>query len=653
MKTVARIAILLILIVFRYRSAHGQSVSGVLNSYYHITAVNTATNSVTVDNVSGLFVGQPVLVIQMKGAAIAATNDANYGNITSINSAGNYEFNIICSITGNDVWLKNKLVNAYDPNGQVQLVSYPSYPSMTIAGAVTGQAWDPVTGKGGVVVLSATGTITLNADVDVSGQGFQGGALVNYAIPPYNCDWITTVSDYYYNLPASGYYTGGKKGEGVAAYILNEEYGRGKLASGGGGGDNGNSGGAGGGNYGAGGAGGQRTGESFFDCHAQYPGIGGSSLAAYGYSTGANRIFLGGGGGSGQENNGVSTPGANGGGIIILSAQTIVGGGGRLLANGLQPRNPTNTDPLQAEGDGGGGGGAGGTIILNAATISGAITAQAIGGRGSDASNLVNDCTGPGGGGGGGMVWAAGASFPAAVTATVNGGANGVVSSGNTKVSCRGLSNGATSGAAGLNQSGYTPPVSTGPVCTVLASPALIYFTATRSDPGVVLAWALSVPTTISNIRSFIVQRSTDQSNFSTQATLASAVDSINYRYTDPAGGIEGPVSYRLAWQNEHGEWSYSRILTVDVTPGPDGASIRLQPSPATDQLTMTVFSWTAGDAGIMISNVLGQSLISLRVSLRKGMNTVGIPLGNLAPATYFLVLESGGRRRAKAFIKR
>jgi hypothetical protein len=653
MKPLIRIALPLILTALYCSDADCQSVSGVVNSYFAITAVNTASNTVTVDNAAGLYNGQPVLIIQMKGATVDASNTATYGSITAVNDAGNYEFNTICSITGNEVWLQNTLVNAYDPTGNVQMVSYTAYSDVTITGTVTAQPWSSTTGKGGVVVVAATNSITLNANIDASGQGFQGGVLENYLIPPYNCDFLHTVSGYFYDDPGSGYNTAGTKGEGIAAVIANEPDGRGMLANGGGGGDNANSGGAGGGNYGAGGAGGTRVGESPFDCHAMYPGIGGASLAAYGYTTGANRVYMGGGGGSGEENNAAGEPGANGGGIIILSAPTIVGGGGELVANGFQPSNSANTDPLQAEGDGGGGGGAGGTIILNATTISGAITALANGGQGSNSSEFVNDCTGPGGGGGGGMIWAAGASFPAAVTASVSGGVNGVVSSGNSKVACRGAANGATSGVVGLAQSGYAAPAAGSSVCTVLASSPLLSFNAVPSHGEVALAWTLSSSATTTGIRSFVLQRATDSSSFVDLATVPASADSVSYRYTDPAQGIIGTVSYRLSWQDQTGAWFYSRIVQLTLTPGLGAPSLTLQPNPATDQLTLTMYSPEAGNAGITVSDVLGQSLFSLRVSLRAGVNMVVIPLSDLAPAVYIVAVEMEGGRQVREFIKK
>ncbi|MDO6434730.1 T9SS type A sorting domain-containing protein [Flavitalea sp. BT771] len=653
MKACARIVLLLTLLIAVCHFSNGQSVSGIVNSYYQVTAVNSGANTVTVDNAAGLTVGQRVLIHQAKGAAITATNTSTFGDITALNNAGGYEFNTICTISGNDVRLRDQFVNAYSVAGQVQLVSIPSYSDVVIAGAVTASPWDPATGKGGIVVLEASGTITLNADIDVSGLGFQGGALVNYPTPTYDCSPLDNVTNFFLPMPASGNITGGRKGEGITGYILNAEYGRGKLANGGGGGNNANTGGGGGGNYGAGGIGGKRAGESITSCHGPYPGVGGCSLSSYGYTTGANRIFFGGGGGSGHENNGVGTPGGNGGGIIILSAATIAGGGGRLLASGIASVNPTNNDPYQAEGDGGGGGGGGGAIILNAAAITGAVTAEAKGGRGSDASNRVNDCTGPGGGGGGGLVWTAGTGVPASVTAVVNGGSNGIVSLGNTKVACQGLANGALPGGAGLGKSSYTPPVSAGPTCVVLASSELRYFTADPSGPGIVVSWALYSPAPATDIRSFIIQRSVDQSHFTEVASLPAKEDLILYRYIDAAENMDGDVYYRLVWQHGQGDLTYSQIAAVKRRAPPASFSFRLQPNPVTDRPLLTVMSERDGSAVAKVYNAQGGTLLTFALVLHKGANSIPLSLHTLAPATYFLVVEMEGRRQVGSFIKR
>jgi len=630
-------------------AANAQNASGVVNSYYQVTAVNTTTNTVTVDDATGLFPGQRVLIIQMKGASINSSNASTYGDITAIGDAGNYEFDYICSIAGNAVTLKATLLNAYDPAGNVQLVSIPSYGSVIVSGTVTASPWNPTTGKGGIVVISATTSIFLNADINVNGQGFLGGALINYPIPPYNCDWATTVDNYFLSAAGSGDYTGGMKGEGITPYILNEECGMGKLANGGGGGNNTNTGGAGGGNYAGGGAGGQRAGETFFKCHGTYPGIGGAGLAAFGYSVSSNRIFLGGGGGSGQENNGVGEPGGNGGGIIILDAPAIVGGGGGLYASGVAPLNPACADPTQAEGDGGGGGGAGGTIILNATTISGSIVAQALGGNGSNSSNRVDDCTGPGGGGGGGTVWAAGSGFPAGVAASEAGGTNGVVSSGNTLTTCRGSSNGATSGNAGASLTAYVAPQSTANTCVVLAVSPLSYFTGREESGGVLLSWGMNSSPAVS---SFTIQRSVDQVHFTSLATVPDSSGVLTYQYSDPAE-ISGTVFYRLTWVDGQGATGYSSIVVINRPMSDAVQWLTLQPNPVVDAVSVKFFSVAEEKASLRLFTAQGQLVGRFPFSLHAGISTMTLPAGNLAAGTYFVVVETNGGRMVKSFIRR
>src|ERR1700743_544044 len=113
------ITIVLVLFSFLYICPSGQTqtVSGITNSYFKVVSINTASNSVTVDDASGLSSGQRVLIIEAKGAAIGGANASTFGDITAINNAGNYEFNTICTISGNEVVLKATLLNSYDAAG--------------------------------------------------------------------------------------------------------------------------------------------------------------------------------------------------------------------------------------------------------------------------------------------------------------------------------------------------------------------------------------------------------------------------------------------------------------------------------------------------------------------------------------------------------
>ena len=114
--------------------------------------------------------------------------------------------------------------------------------------------------------------------------------------------------------------------------------------------------------------------------------------------------------------------------------------------------------------------------------------------------------------------------------------------------------------------------------------------------------------------------------------------DSISYRYSDDAANSDAVLAYRLTWQNATGQWLYSRIVAVTGRPGADESSIRLYQSARKHTLTITVVSTTDEPAALSISNALGRSLLTRQVSLFNGLNTISIPLGTLAPATYFLV---------------
>ena len=405
-----------------------QNISGVINDYSEVLEIDTCLNQLLVANTKAFSVGDRVMIIQMKGAEIDQSNTAAFGTVTSYGNAGNYEFGTIATIQGLQITLREKIVRLYDaPKGQVQLIRVPQYTDVTIGGQVTAPAWysanSPV---GGVVVLEASGSVTLNADINVSGKGFRGGDSSSPSATPFD-------SSYY--MPRSSA-SDGVKGEGIAEYPLGFETGRGPLASGGGGGDNQDGGGGGGSNSGTGGIGGDQT-----SLIARFPngGLGGRPID---YAIEANHVFFGGGGGGGHENDRFATPGGDGGGIIIIRASTLIGGGGRLVADGSSARD--------AGVDGAGGGGAGGTIVLDVDPVPNSITLSANGGKGGNNiadTNKVPYCVAPGGGGSGGTIIVKGASVPAA---SLNGGNAGIIISALTPIPCKGTTYGATNGTIGL-----------------------------------------------------------------------------------------------------------------------------------------------------------------------------------------------------------
>ena len=390
-----------IFVFFSVLNASAQTtISGVINSYTQVLliGVGSCPDSLMVNSTIGFAVGDSVLIIQMQGASIDSTNTALFGTINSYGNCGNFEFLKIVGINGNYIRFASSLKRSYSTNGAVQLVTKPVYSNANVAGILTAQPWNGTTG--GVLTFSVTSDLFLNSDIDVSGIGFRGGsASVNFYT-----NWFYEFC--FGNLPGRG----GKKGEAIAAYFPNKEFGRGAQASGGGGGNDINTGAAGGGNYGRGGHGGN----NYYSPDTLW-GLRGRSLL-----TGINqiKIFAGSGGGGGHQNNSVGSAGSNGGGIIMIYANNIIGNNYFIKANGA------SVIPI-ATIDGAGGGGAGGSILIDALNFTSNLKIHANGGKGGD-QNYPPQCHGNGGGGGGGALLFTSQTLPINVLTSAIGGVQGI-----------------------------------------------------------------------------------------------------------------------------------------------------------------------------------------------------------------------------------
>lgn len=466
---------LYLILVFHFFSGHAQSaqISGIINHYAAVTAIDTCDGRLTVSDTAGFKPGATVLLIQMQGAEISSANNFLYGIIQNMNYAGRFERSVIDSVGGNTIFLQKRPVYTYDISGKLQVVSLPRYTDVTVTDTLRCMPWNGATG--GVLALEATGTLTMSAPVIADGAGFRGGAA--YVAPTNNCNFLFPETAFFY---AFGNWRGSFKGEGVALPITGKEFGRGPQANGGGGGNDHNSGGGGGGNATDGGNGGNNDEPSTLGCDGYYPGVRG-----YGIFFTPERMFLGGGGGAGHSNNNLFSKGGNGGGIIVVQAGDIKGATPVFSANGLSAPN--------ADGDGAGGGGGGGTIWLNAGSAPANLSVRAKGGDGgSSLNNNQPRCFGPGGGGSGGRIMTSlfGVNSPA-------GGKAGIVM--NSSNGCNGSSNGATVGDAGIkenlmpipesNSVYLLPQILAGPVPDTACSGEQVSFSIKTNDGNWVYQW--------------------------------------------------------------------------------------------------------------------------------------------------------------------
>ncbi|MFN2437656.1 MAG: T9SS type A sorting domain-containing protein [Chitinophagaceae bacterium] len=557
--------LLFLYISFAFSAFAQTNISGIVNNYYKVTAINTTTSVLKLDNTTGLNASDKVMLIQMKGITVETANNTAFGSVSNQGNAGNYEINNICLIRNDSVWLTNSLVKTYDVIGKIQLVRIPRYESANVIASLTASPWDSTTGKGGVLAISVANTLTLNAPVTAEAKGFKGGIFISSG-GTFGCvDHVAP--NYYYNAAtadANFGQLGAYKGESVANLTSQYSGGRGAAANGGGGGNNHNNGGGGGSNITAGGSGGGNTSAS--TCEGNYPGRGGYAL-----NNSSAKIFLGGGGGSGHGNNTSQAGGGTGGGIIFIQTDVLISNGQVITANGS---NGSNTF-----GDGGSGGGAGGSLIMNIETYADVATIEAKGGGGGtvDNENITQSCFGEGGGGSGGAIYFK--NTQPAGTLSVAGGVKG------DRINT--VCGGSSPGSAGNNgmiisNNGIIESFTISQACLSALPVELIYFKASLNKKRVDLKWELANTETVSR---FVVLRKTHSDiNWKELHLIYPQENVMSYTATDTDLG-EGIVHYLLKIIEHDESVSYSTMSQINWS---KQNKLRLYPNPALHTITLT-----------------------------------------------------------------
>lgn len=551
---------------FCFFQAHSQTtnISGIVNSYYHVVDIIPAKAAIKVANVTGLNMDDKVMIIQMKGASVNTANNSSFGDTTSLNNAGNYEIGTICDINIDTIFLLFNLVNQYTVSEKVQLVKFAEYYSANVTDTVKAASWNNASGTGGVIAISVTEDLILNAPIFADSIGYKGGAAI---LSGGGFCALATGYTYNPNVVSPTTQNGATKGEGVADIASNINGGRGAPANGGGGGNYHNNGGGGGANLVAGGNGGGTS--SYVGCTGDYRGIGGKPLN----SRNGIKIFAGGGGGAGHYNNNIPTHGGgNGGGIIFITANNLVGNGYKIRANGQTGGSNVS--------DGASGGGAGGTIIMDILnSYTGSVTIQANGGNGGNANDGLSTgrCYGAGGGGSAGVIYFTGT--PPAVTINTNAGSAGLEISSDPLCSVV-LPTAGSTGSVISNYS-YTRSMSPASYCSTILPIHLLHFKALANQNKVLLQWKIANPELVKN---FIIERS-DQSNEWERISYVAAIDlTEKYQFIDnnPLSGIN---QYHLKVIEKNSNEYFSNVQKILID---RNNKFEVYPNPATSEINVS-----------------------------------------------------------------
>ncbi len=609
-----------LLFLFFFLSTYSFSTAQIINSYARITAVAGTTITISgvaaeVNETAGIFtVGDRVIVMQMQDDVIGTTgNNAGFGNIGTIASAGLYEISTITARTGTSITLAT-LVNTFNTgaNSSLQLISFPTFCSR---GATTGLTW---TGRiGGVIAFRCAGTLTLTGSINANGIGFRGGSV--------SANFENGCFDNPYRSNDGNY---GEKGESIHLRTANnQQYGVARLTNGGGGGVSHNGGGGGGGNMTAGGTGGVGYDGSAAGCPA--PGAGGyGGLALFPYVN-LNRVFMGGGGGGANQNNSYGTSGANGGGIVIIEAVQLItpntcgGTPIQITANGNNSGNTTG-----GGNDASGGAGAGGSIVFRVNIIS--INAlcplqnQARGGLGGTA-NFATTHAGGGGGGRGLILFASGCNnnIPNLV-ADANIGAGG----------CNNNSSPCNSQAGGGSTIG-----SDGIICDALLPIEWLSLDATYKDNQSIIDWKTTID---KELDYFVMERSTNGKDWKkigkimSYQTVASSHSTLDYQFIDKEW-VAQITYYRINQFDKNGSSQYSPV--VSVNPKRTG-ELTIYPNPAKDKLYISYLNQNKPIQTTIISSIGKVISTSQLENNQPNKQEIELNITNLSAGIYLLSIQ-------------
>ncbi|WP_431214006.1 LamG-like jellyroll fold domain-containing protein [Puia sp. P3] len=190
-----------------------------------------------------------------------------------------------------------------------------------------------------------------------------------------------------------------------------------------------------------------------------------------------------------------------------------------------------------------------------------------------------------------------------------------------------------TSNHAVLNNFALTGATSNYSLATIGTLPVTYsYFKGAPSGDNVLLTWQTAQEQNSSN---FVVERSTDNQNYTELGTIAASGNSaapVNYSYTDNSP-VTGSNYYRLREVDLDGKSMYSSTVQINMMTG-SGRALRTYPNPARETINYIV-SGLKGEGQVMITDLFGRLMLSRGVSLDSGTNS--LQTGSLPAGSYLL----------------
>ncbi|WP_299758249.1 T9SS type A sorting domain-containing protein [uncultured Pontibacter sp.] len=181
----------------------------------------------------------------------------------------------------------------------------------------------------------------------------------------------------------------------------------------------------------------------------------------------------------------------------------------------------------------------------------------------------------------------------------------------------------------------------------------LVYFRAALQQKQVLLKWLTASE---ENNKEFVVERSADGKSFSAIGTIAGAgttTQAQQYSFIDNEP-VLGTTYYRLKQVDFDGEFAYSNIVFIQANgTTSQEQNLAVWPNPFDQQVTAEIFSKTAAEAIVELSDMQGQQVYRGTVQLKPGFNTLELPFKGLSSGMYILRLKGGDINESAKVIKK
>jgi uncharacterized repeat protein (TIGR01451 family) len=181
--------------------------------------------------------------------------------------------------------------------------------------------------------------------------------------------------------------------------------------------------------------------------------------------------------------------------------------------------------------------------------------------------------------------------------------------------------------------------------CLIVLPLGLQSFSGHHSPQGAVLDWQLNPSP---ELRSFIIERSTDGSHFLSIGEQAAIPDSARYQFTDALLSSTGStLYYRIQLVSIDGTTNYSNIVVLRSGNDAGTLTTHLTPNPARTSTTLVISSARPGSAQITCWSPAGAPVFSRGVTVSAGTNAVALSLPAYLPAGIYILKTTTGSESA------